>query len=322
MTSNSIAQARSHVWGILLLAVSCGGRRFESESHSLSSSAGRVNTTQPSASPSADGGTASLATATSLANSQDLTSPTIDAGGTLPDADTLYDAFPPDTSSGGPTEDFANDTPSDASGQSIDEGSLTDSGFATTERETTRPDPTHSATNDISSGVSNPDGTDDDSTTSDQTSDISEPMETHEPRPPCAPDERTHAGTCYFVGDAKKDWHSARQSCQGRGQTWDIAAINSPDEHAWVSTQLTDDTWIGGSVANDTWVWANTGVAFWHGDFSGHAADGAFTLWEGTEPDARGDAEQCLRYSNDSEQWAWADMPCTREYHFVCEQAP
>lgn len=138
--------------------------------------------------------------------------------------------------------------------------------------------------------------------------------------PDCQRDERRYADTCYYFGSSKRTWESARDSCRTRGEGWDLVAIDDLEEHEWVVAQLSDDTWIGGFESDNRWTWSNSDTIFWLGNETGEAVDDAFTWWEPTEPDSEGNDRQCLRYSSDSGQWAWADMPCRREYRYACEQ--
>lgn len=140
------------------------------------------------------------------------------------------------------------------------------------------------------------------------------------PPPDCQSDELPYGSSCYYFGSSKRTWESARERCQRRGDGWDLAAINSLGEHEWVAPQLEGDTWIGGFQSNNQWLWSNSDTVFWVGNETGEAIDGAFTQWDATEPDAEGNDQQCVRYADDSGQWAWTDAPCQREYRYVCEK--
>jgi hypothetical protein len=129
-------------------------------------------------------------------------------------------------------------------------------------------------------------------------------------------------GHCYVFDDEEYSWQSARQACSELGDGWDLAAINSEAEHEWVASELEGEVWLAGKNVDGVWIWMNDETAFWRGGPRGSAVGGSFTQWEPTEPSGGSIANQCLRYSDDTGDWQWADLPCGREYGYVCERDP
>lgn len=141
------------------------------------------------------------------------------------------------------------------------------------------------------------------------------------PVPSCAEDEELGPKNhCYFFEPESSDWDSARERCQERGEGWDLAAVTSISEHNWLVTRLTDDTWVGARRFNGVWTWVSSSETFWQGGNRGDVLNDAFTRWESNEPNGDMQSESCMRYSNDSGDWYWADIFCSRDYPSVCEQ--
>ena len=129
-------------------------------------------------------------------------------------------------------------------------------------------------------------------------------------------------GHCYWFADRVSGWSAARSTCQSRGQGWDLAAINTETEHAWVSSRLSSGAWLGGKNMGESWVWVRNGQTFWRGDDDGEAVDQAFTRWEPNEPSGGTNTGQCVRYTQALGDWFWADLPCARQYAAACELTP
>jgi hypothetical protein len=147
-------------------------------------------------------------------------------------------------------------------------------------------------------------------------------METPLP-PPCEDNEERGPGRhCYFFGHQPAEWDVARERCRNRGDGWDLVAVNSEEEHAWIVERLEDETWLGGVNVRNRWVWVNTETVFWEGEENGSAVNGSYTHWESAEPNGGNGSGQCARYSHDSGEWAWTDLICTREHLFICELTP
>ncbi len=143
------------------------------------------------------------------------------------------------------------------------------------------------------------------------------------PEPECS-DEAVLGpeGHCYVFEDEEHTWQSARRACKDLGDGWDLAAINSEGEHEWVTSVLEDEVWLAGRNVDGVWTWVNDETRFWRGGPLGNAVGGSFTQWEPTEPSGSLSSNQCLQYSDDTGDWRWADLPCGREYGYLCERAP
>lgn len=149
------------------------------------------------------------------------------------------------------------------------------------------------------------------------------PVDAGEPGPMCGADEeRGPEGHCYFFSSVVADWRTARAACAARGDDWDLASIESVAEHEWIAERLTADTWMGGIKDGDQWLWASEDTEFWIGEEDGEPVDGAFVHWEVDEPSGATFSDQCMRYSNAVGDWYWADIQCSREFLYLCEQSP
>lgn len=326
MTSTFAARTRYLSCSALFtLSVGCSGRRFESEANPLSTTSetqglsSAWSPTQTDAAPTSPDTNPLSAETETTPRLADSGVETQDGADSREEQTTVTSGLEPDSGAVNATGDATTSSPSNhnderGTSDTVTQSVTTDGTHASTEMSETA---ANGSTN-IADSSGTPETADISNTT-----DPSEPPEMSDnPEAQCNQDERSYAGSCYFFGEGKKNWDGARQACRARGQDWDLAAINSFDEHEWVTAHLDKDAWLGASKTMGKWAWRNSETVFWDGNYDGYAVDDAFTWWEYTEPDDDGSGGQCLRYTDDSGEWAWADMPCSREYQYVCEAAP
>lgn len=133
------------------------------------------------------------------------------------------------------------------------------------------------------------------------------------PEPTCGPSELRWGASCYFFSTDIDTWDGAQDRCRARGAGWDLVALNSPAENAWVRTQsdpaqdiqvgLNDKDVEGGHV------WSN-GSCF---GFDG------WDLPTGQPNNTPPGSEQCVRMTAASAA-AWEDKACNDgEHPFACE---
>ncbi len=133
------------------------------------------------------------------------------------------------------------------------------------------------------------------------------------PEPGCAPGETRWGASCYFFSSDVQTWDAAQSGCQSRGAGWDLVALNSPAENAWVRSQSDplQDVQIGfnDKLTEGDHVWSNGSCR-------------SFTNWQtstfqpnNTPPGS----EQCTRMSAAGIE-EWEDKACNDgEHPFVCE---
>jgi hypothetical protein len=136
---------------------------------------------------------------------------------------------------------------------------------------------------------------------------------TNVPEPTCGANEIRWGASCYFFSTDIDTWDDAQDRCRARGAGWDLVALNSEAENAWVRTQTdpAQDIQIG---LNDKdveggHVWSN-GSCF------------GFDGWDsptGQPNNTPPGSEQCVRMTATSAS-AWEDKACNDgEHPFACE---
>jgi VCBS repeat-containing protein len=118
-------------------------------------------------------------------------------------------------------------------------------------------------------------------------------------------------GHAYSLVGAENYWANAQSRAAAAlpGESY-LLTITSAEENAFVTTINSGRLWLGATdVATEgTWMWQTgpeAGTAFWFGDSSGSAVDGAYTNWASGQPsviDGFGADEDYL-IRNDSAQW-------------------
>ena len=107
------------------------------------------------------------------------------------------------------------------------------------------------------------------------------------------------------------DWTTARGTCQGLGDGWDLVDIQTVPENSFVESLITGRTWIG-ATDNDTlssegtWVYPD-----------GSAAPLTQPPRNGGEPNDAGGNEDCAEMYDSS--GLWNDMPCSTLRPAVCK---
>jgi len=143
----------------------------------------------------------------------------------------------------------------------------------------------------------------------------------------CAAGSLGPSGNCYLVDATSRSWSDARASCQSRGDGWDLASLRSAEDTAFAAPLLTIEAWIGASdsALEGTWTWADRGDAFWSGDGTGSALNGAYANWNSNEPNG-GEQSDCARVlpagGSPGLTAPWADLECTDTRGALCEGPP
>jgi cysteine-rich repeat protein len=122
-------------------------------------------------------------------------------------------------------------------------------------------------------------------------------------------DPSTHH--CYVNYTDGLPWNLALAACRALGAGWDLAAISSEAERAFIEAQaLPANAWIGGTdeANEDTFVWTN-GEPWWDGG------------WAPGEPG--GDAnENCVVYYLAHDPDGFEERDCAQTRDYLCELAP
>jgi hypothetical protein len=137
----------------------------------------------------------------------------------------------------------------------------------------------------------------------------------------CATDEvQGPSGRCYWFGTQISAFSTARTTCTNRGTGWSAISIRSEEEAEFIEAQLVADTWIGATDQQtpNTWRWIDDNTAFWQGNETGMALNGAYTDWGGEEPSAAND-EACARFHSGSGNWYWSDTSCSDQFRAACQ---
>lgn len=133
------------------------------------------------------------------------------------------------------------------------------------------------------------------------------------PEPGCAAGEIRWGASCYFFANDVQTWDGAQDRCRNRGAGWDLVALNSPAENAWVrsGTAPLQDVQIGynDKLIDGVHVWSNGTCSSW-------------INWDtdSLQPnDFLPGGEQCVRMTAFSGA-QWEDKPCNDgEHPYVCE---
>lgn len=123
--------------------------------------------------------------------------------------------------------------------------------------------------------------------------------------------------SCYFHGtDSAKSLSTAQSRCRARGDGWDLVAIGSASENAFVGSLVgSQEVWIGltDQDVEGTFAWTNGNC------FEG----GAYENFADGQPDDGGcgfcASEDCVRMDPSG---TWSDRACSytfMDYEYVCE---
>lgn len=125
---------------------------------------------------------------------------------------------------------------------------------------------------------------------------------------------------CLLLVTQLLTWADARATCRAVGEGWDLVAIRSATENAFVATLSTDQVWIGASdlAEEATWQWVDDGDVFFQGNGDeGQAVAGAYVNWNPGEPNGSGGSGCARTVPNNS--GTWADLECEFERAAVCQ---
>ncbi|HKO92598.1 MAG TPA: C-type lectin domain-containing protein, partial [Polyangiaceae bacterium] len=131
--------------------------------------------------------------------------------------------------------------------------------------------------------------------------------------PHCADDEVLWGSSCYHFSSDIQTWNGARTRCEGRGDGWNLVALNSALENSWVrgETDPLKDVQIGftDNLVEGNHVWSNATCRSWiNWDLT--------TLQPNNAPAG---SEQCSRMTAASAD-RWEDTDCNDSEHpYVCE---
>jgi hypothetical protein len=133
------------------------------------------------------------------------------------------------------------------------------------------------------------------------------------PVPGCGDDEVRWGASCYFFSRDVATWDDAQGHCRERGAGWDLVALNSPAENAWVRSEsdTSADLQIGfnDKDSEGDHVWSNGSCR-------------AFTAWDSATAQPNNTppgSEQCTRMTVAS-GGGWEDKACNDDTHpYACE---
>jgi hypothetical protein len=133
------------------------------------------------------------------------------------------------------------------------------------------------------------------------------------PEPGCGDNEVRWGASCYFFSNSVATWDDAQDRCRDRGPGWDLVALNSPAENAWVRTQSdpAQDLQIGfnDKDTEGDHVWSN-------GSCRAFTAWDALTFQPNNSPPG---SEQCTRMTA-AAGTGWEDKACNDGTHpYACE---
>lgn len=136
---------------------------------------------------------------------------------------------------------------------------------------------------------------------------------TEVPEPTCGANEVRWGASCYFFATDSQTWDTAQDRCRARGNGWELVAVNSPAENAWLRTRTdpAQDIQIGlnDRDAEGDHVWSNGSCR-------------AYTNWDAASASPNNSppgSEQCTRITAAAGA-AWEDEPCNDGQHpYVCE---
>lgn len=123
---------------------------------------------------------------------------------------------------------------------------------------------------------------------------------------------------CYRLISSVTTWNLARDGCTSLSPGYDLAAISSDVEYAFVEGQLPPPTttmrlWIGGNdlQTEGTFAWSN-------------GESWSFEAWAVDEPNDFNLGEDCVEMRAAGGVWGWNDLPCDSmsPTSFLCELTP
>lgn len=129
-------------------------------------------------------------------------------------------------------------------------------------------------------------------------------------------------GAFYWFCDDDRSFADARARCQSVGM--DLPAIESADEDAFITSNITEHTYLSGTDQNveGTWVWQSTNKTFWTGGVGGTAPSGAYANWEGSLQPSNTPAERDCMVKDSAGSGRWETRNCSDVADFACERPP
>ena len=126
------------------------------------------------------------------------------------------------------------------------------------------------------------------------------------PTPDTCPGGRRWGGHCYRIAPTSMSWTDGLQWCRNR--KWDLAAINSAAENAFIVGYRDD-------YANNNYLWIGISDIDIEGTFVWSNGDPVtYVNWASYEPDGSDDCGCIFRASA-----TWYENTCTNHYRPICE---
>ncbi len=122
----------------------------------------------------------------------------------------------------------------------------------------------------------------------------------------------------YKISDGDMNWLDAQAQAEAEGGY--LVTINDADENTWVreTFEIYGTILIGANDIDEEgrWVWVENDENFWNGQASGTPVAGAYTNWNGGEPNDYGDGEDIVEMRTDG---LWNDNDLGRYLRGVIE---
>ena len=133
-------------------------------------------------------------------------------------------------------------------------------------------------------------------------------------------------GHFYRVIDSAANWNAAKSAAEAStygGVSGYLATVTSAAEKAYLQNRMSDGVWTGGSdtALEGDWRWLGgpeNNTAFWSGGTGGSAVGGAYTNWQGGQPDNFSGNENCLEMRLNSSN-SWNDENCSSSRRYIIE---
>lgn len=147
----------------------------------------------------------------------------------------------------------------------------------------------------------------------------------------CCEGQTGYGDKCYAVNQTETTWTTARSSCQAAGDDWELAAISSSGENAFLKNLATGDHWLGLTEGNSVgttsnWAWSSGDPS---GSWNETTRTGlSYTNFASGEPNSTGywsgwtfsNWKNCARQR--SSDGAWTAEECSLTEGSFCEGPP
>ncbi|XP_041653037.1 C-type lectin domain family 4 member M-like [Cheilinus undulatus] len=115
--------------------------------------------------------------------------------------------------------------------------------------------------------------------------------------------------TCIYVSPGSRSWSLSRDFCISLGGR--LAILNNDDKMTFVNGLLGSgvEAWIGltDSVKEGTWKWVDGSTA-------------TTTFWGSGQPNSWGGGQDCVEFTQNSNNGHWNDDSCSTEQICICEK--